>query len=877
MIVNELELTKLLVYGTTTPSSDPNTYIRPDAVSSAPPPISLSMLDYLTTGAGRYAKPSEAALIKAFFNDAASTTPVLANGTYSAATLAAALGIPLSSNPLRFNVSQYTTDPSSSDFIERAYVFGSTGFEVANTATFSVTAGNYTVNNLEVLALQDNFDFQSSSIIASTGNAFLNQALDPYGLIPVVGSTTVPVDIIYAGSGRSYSTYNQIDFNTDRALYDGWTSALNLPIAAANFTAALAGLATNTGYLGAINSDLQFRYYTPDGKKIIYGTPTDDTLTVLSAELTPDVYFDYQMVGGSGNDRITGGNFGDELWGGDGNDTLNGGLGDDKFVGGQGDDTIDGGSFLFGLFQGTDSSVYQGALSEYDLEFLPDDTVRVIDKLSGRDGTDTLTGVDIGVFADKSIKLSPGQDIAFVIDTTGSMFDDIDAVKARSGEIINAIFEGERGVLNSRVAVVGYNDPATNTFLSFTDQPKIADRKTAAIGAINSISVGGGGDFPEAVNAGLIRALSGGAGTWRKEAIARRIILFGDAPPKDTELRAQVLTLAADVGVSVPSSPLRATSIEGDIETSSLTSGLTVTRFAMTAVGSDGSLITTPVEIFTVLIGNDPTTTADFTSLASATGGKTFNSADASGVVDALIAAIVTPPIPTNKVPIAQNDAATTQQNKAVSINVLSNDSDPDGDKLAIKGFVQASKGTVAQSGDSLIYTPNQQSNPTVGFIDSFDYTLSDGKGGISTATVSVAVGKTQDGGNGNDILVGTPGDDVLFGGNGKDNLTGGLGNDVLTGGNGDDTLFGGLGNDTLTGGNGSDLFKLALGDGTDLITDFKKGSDTLGLIGTLKFGVNVSAQVLNGETLVLSNGETLARLTGGFVLTGADFTSTVI
>ena len=588
---------------------------------------------------------------------------------------------------------------------------------------------------------------------------------------------------------------------------------------------------------------------------------------------------DIIYTGSSGNDRITGGDFGDELWGGDGNDTLNGGLGDDKFIGGQGDDTIDGGSFLFGLFQGTDNSVYKGALSEYDLEFRPDNTVRVIDKVSGRDGTDTLTGVEVGVFADKSIKLSPGQDIAFVIDTTGSMFDDIDAVKARSGEIINAIFEGERGVLNSRVAVVGYNDPATNTFLSFTDQPKIADRKTAAIGAINSISVGGGGDFPEAVNAGLIRALSGGAGTWRREAIARRIILFGDAPPNDTELRAEVLRLAADVGVSVPSSPLRATSIKGDIETSSLTSGLTVTRFAMTAVASDGSPITIPVEIFTVLIGNDPTTTADFTSLASATGGKTFNSADASGVVDALIAAIVTPPIPTNKVPIAQNDAATTQQNKAVSINVLSNDSDPDGDKLAIKDFdfVQASKGTVTQSGDSLIYTPNLQSDPTVGFIDSFDYTLFDGKGGISTATVSVAVGKTQDGGNGKDILVGTPGDDVLFGGNGNDVLTGGLGNDVLTGGNGDDTLFGGLGNDTLTGGNGSDLSKLALGDGTDLITDFKKGSDTLGLIGMLKFGVNVSTQVLNGETLVLSNGETLARLTGGFVLTGADFTSTVI
>lgn len=218
------------------------------------------------------------------------------------------------------------------------------------------------------------------------GYVLLNGALDPYGLIPVVGSNTVPVDILYTGSGRQYATYSRANFNTDRGLVDGWTSPLNLPIAAANFAAALAGLATNTGYLGAINADRHFRYYTSDGKKIVYGTPDDDNLTVLSAEVTLDVYFDYQMVGGDGNDQITGGTFGDELWGGPGNDTLNGGLGDDTFIGGPGNDTMDGGSFIFGSFQGTDSSVYKGALAEYDLEFLPNDTVRITDKVGGRDG-----------------------------------------------------------------------------------------------------------------------------------------------------------------------------------------------------------------------------------------------------------------------------------------------------------------------------------------------------------------------------------------------------------------------------------------------------------------------------------------------------------
>ena len=272
-------------------------------------------------------------------------------------------------------------------------------------------------------------------------------------------------------------------------------------------------------------------------------------------------------------------------------------------------------------------------------EFLPDDTVRIRDKVSGRDGTDILKGVEVAVFSNKSINLGPGQDIAFVIDTTGSMFDDIDAVKSSSSQIINAIFDGEGGFLDSRIAVVGYNDPGTNTFLNFTDQPKIDDRKTAAINAINSISVGGGGDFPELVNSGLLRALSGGAGEWNKEAISRSIILFGDAPPKDTELRAQVLELAANIGVSIPST-LRSMSIVGDIETSSVTTGLTATRFSVSTVDAEGTEKTFPVQIFTILIGNDPTTAADFNSLATETGGKAFTAADAGEIVPKILEVI---------------------------------------------------------------------------------------------------------------------------------------------------------------------------------------------------------------------------------------------
>ncbi len=56
--------------------------------------------------------------------------------------------------------------------------------------------------------------------------------------------------------------------------------------------------------------------------------------------------------------------------------------------------------------------------------------------------------------------------------------------------------------------------------------------------------------------------------------------------------------------------------------------------------------------------------------------------------------------------------------------------------------------------------------------------------------------------------------------------LFGGAGNDVLVGGGGDDTLTGNGGNDSLTGGAGSDRFDYnAIGDGTDIVTDFVSGA----------------------------------------------------
>lgn len=128
---------------------------------------------------------------------------------------------------------------------------------------------------------------------------------------------------------------------------------------------------------------------------------------------------------------------------------------------------------------------------------------------------------------------------------------------------------------------------------------------------------------------------------------------------------------------------------------------------------------------------------------------------------------------------------------------------------------------------------------------------------------------------NAGDIIRGLAGDDFLDGRNGNDILLGNRGNDTLIGGNGDDLLFGGWGKDLLTGGVGSDRFLLTQNSGTDTITDFESGIDSLVLLGNLSFEQLTITQSNNDTLLSLgSNNQVIATLTGvsANVISVADF-----
>jgi len=90
-----------------------------------------------------------------------------------------------------------------------------------------------------------------------------------------------------------------------------------------------------------------------------------------------------------------------------------------------------------------------------------------------------------------------------------------------------------------------------------------------------------------------------------------------------------------------------------------------------------------------------------------------------------------------NTPPVAVDDSGLTQINSAVAIDVLANDSDPDGDPLSIVAYTQGANGTVAAAEDGLTYTPSDDFVGT----DTYTYTASDGKGGSDEAMVTVTIG----------------------------------------------------------------------------------------------------------------------------------------
>ncbi|MEG4345000.1 choice-of-anchor D domain-containing protein, partial [Microcoleus sp. A003_D6] len=119
-------------------------------------------------------------------------------------------------------------------------------------------------------------------------------------------------------------------------------------------------------------------------------------------------------------------------------------------------------------------------------------------------------------------------------------------------------------------------------------------------------------------------------------------------------------------------------------------------------------------------------------------------------------------------------------------------------------------------------------------------------------------------GGAGDDLVYAGQGNDLIDGSLGNDSIYGDLGNDTLLGCEGNDILFGGLGNDSLIGGLGNDTFVIGFNQGFDIVSDFVKGQDFIGLSGGLSFDQLEISQDNNSALIKLKgSGELVASLSG--------------
>jgi len=197
-------------------------------------------------------------------------------------------------------------------------------------------------------------------------------------------------------------------------------------------------------------------------------------------------------------------------------------------------------------------------------------------------------------------------DLVFLIDTTGSMWDDIAAAKAAAVDIVNKI---DSETNDYRIAVVSFEDFPVDPYgnascgdATYHDVLYFSSDKSQIISAIQSLTLRCGADWPEAHYSALMHCLQKSAlGGWR-DNVKKVIILMTDAPPHDPE-------------------PF---------------TGYTMNDVTSAAIALD------PAIIYPISIGWDSIARSYMETLAEETGGKVFSASNASDVVDAIMKAIET-------------------------------------------------------------------------------------------------------------------------------------------------------------------------------------------------------------------------------------------
>ncbi|ABW32877.1 tandem-95 repeat protein [Acaryochloris marina] len=448
------------------------------------------------------------------------------------------------------------------------------------------------------------------------------------------------------------------------------------------------------------------------------------------------------------NFDITGTNQADSLKGDANADTLNGGDGDDTLDGFGGNDVIDGGA--------GDDLINLGADTDTDtVTYNLGDGTDTINQFVRGVGGDILSfngfqGVDVVSFNDRTqfhaqdgASFGEGTLLITLVNTIDFTSDDL-GINLTSSDGTQFRFE------NSNDPPVAVDDAftiaedTTTAVLDLLGNDTDLDGDTLSIESIVGIALTPGTAQSIAVTNGTVNVSATGDITFTPDANYNGSVSFDYVVTDGT---------ATDTGtVNITVNPVNDAPIAAD-DTVTTDEDVAVVIDAALLLGNDTDIdgdtlsigsVTDPSN-GTLVDNNDGTYT--YTPDANYTGPDafTYTISDGNGGTDTATVNITVRS--TNDPPVAVDDAVTTDEDVAITGNVLDGssgglDTDLDGDTLSVIDNTDPSNGTVSISANGdFTYTPN----PDFFGTDSFGYTISDGNGGTSVATVNITVNPVND------------------------------------------------------------------------------------------------------------------------------------
>jgi len=174
------------------------------------------------------------------------------------------------------------------------------------------------------------------------------------------------------------------------------------------------------------------------------------------------------------------------------------------------------------------------------------------------------------------------------------------------------------------------------------------------------------------------------------------------------------------------------------------------TPVTIDVLGNDSDVDGDTISTATILVGPtngsvviNPDGTTTYTPNPNYTGTDTFTYVitDTDGLTDTAVVVVTIDPA--NDPPVAVDDATTTDEDTPVTIDVLLNDSDVDGDSISTASILAGpTNGSVVINPDgTTTYTPNPNYNGT----DTFTYVITDIHGLTDTAVVVITIDPVND------------------------------------------------------------------------------------------------------------------------------------